>query len=394
MSHATLAPSAAHKWINCPPSARLEEKFPDTVSEVALEGTFAHKLAETFLQNFFELIPAENFQAEYEKLKTNKFYSRELEEYVETYTATVTEKFVQAKAKDKGAAVLLEQKVDLTEFVPQGYGHADAIIIADGVMEICDLKYGAGVKVNAKNNPQLRLYALGAYSELSFLYDIKSVTVTIVQPRNGGISSENISVSELLDWGEKIKKIAELAFKGEGEFKAGEHCKFCRASMRCKTFAEYQLEVVKKDFDDPDLLSDEEISKILSRADSIIKWLGNVKDFALKEAVEKNRHWTGFKLVEGRSVRKITDEEKAAEILRQNGATDSEIYKPKEILGITALEKHFGKKKIAEILGGVIQKPPGAPVLVEESDKRQEWHNADKDFDEIGQTENLFEMEK
>ena len=152
--------------------------------------------------------------------------------------------------------------------------------------------------------------------------------------------------------------------------------------------------MVKKDFDDPDLLSDEEISKILSRADSIIKWLGNVKDFALKEAVEKNRHWTGFKLVEGRSVRKITDEEKAAEILRQNGATDSEIYKPKEILGITALEKHFGKKKIAEILGGVIQKPPGAPVLVEESDKRQEWHNADKDFDEIGQTENLFEMEK
>ncbi len=387
MNHATLAPSAAHKWINCPPSARLEEQFPDTVSTAALEGTFAHKLAETFLQNFFEFIPAEIFKIEYEKLKSNKFFSRELEEYVETYTAIVTEKFIQAKAKDKGAAVLLEQKVDLSEYVPKGYGHADAIIISDGVMEICDLKYGAGVKVDAKNNPQLRLYALGAYSELNFLYDIKSLTVTIIQPRNGGISSENILVTELLDWGEKIKKIAELAFKGEGEFKAGEHCKFCRAAMRCKTYADYQLEVVKNDFDDPDLLSDAEISKILSRADSIIKWLGNVKDFALKEAVEKNRHWAGFKLVEGRSVRKIIDEQKAADILRQNGADDSEIYKPKEILGITALEKNFGKKKIAELLGGVIQKPPGAPVLVEESDKRAEWHNAETDFDNIEKME-------
>ena len=164
MSHAVLAPSAAHKWINCPPSARLEEKFPDSISVAAMEGTFAHKLAETILQNFFEFIPQEIFQAEYEKLKANKFYSRELEEYVETYTDTVIFKMGMAMGKDKGAAVLLEQKVDLSEYTPQGYGHADAVIIADGVMEICDLKYGAGVKVSAKENPQLRLYALGAYS--------------------------------------------------------------------------------------------------------------------------------------------------------------------------------------------------------------------------------------
>ena len=400
MSHAVLAPSAAHKWINCPPSARLEEKFPDAISEVAQEGTFAHKLAEICLQNFFGFMPTEIFQAEYEKMKLKKFYSRELEEYVETYVDKVIFKMGLAMGKDKGAAILLEQKVDLSEYVPKGYGHADAIIISDGMMEVCDLKYGAGVKVEAENNPQLRLYALGAYSELNFLYEIKSVTVTIIQPRNGGISSENISVTELLDWGEKIKKIAELAFKGEGEFKAGEHCKFCRASMRCKTFANYQLEVVKKDFDNPDFLSDEEISKILRRADTIIKWLGNVKEFALKEALENNKHWTGFKLVEGRSVRKIIDEQKAAEILRQNGASDAEIYKPKEILGITALEKNFGKKKIAEILGGVIQKPPGAPVLVEESDKRQEWHRAETDFDNLENIPadkrtnvNLFETE-
>ena len=209
--------------------------------------------------------------------------------------------------------------------------------------------------------------------------------MTIIQPRNGGISSEKISVEELLNFGEKIKKIAALAFKGEGEFKAGEHCQFCKAKIHCKTFADYNFEFVKNDFDDPDLLSDEEISKILSRADSIIKWLGNVKDFALKEAVEKNKIWQGFKLVEGRSVRKIIDEQKAAEILKNFGANNSEIFKPKEILGITALEKNFGKKKIAEILKDLIQKPPGAPVLVEESDKRPEWHKAENDFDKISE---------
>ena len=384
MSHAVLAPSAAHRWVNCPPSARLEEKFPDTVSEVALEGTFAHKLAEITLQNFFGFIPNEIFQSEYERLKTNKFFSKGLEEYVSIYTDEVILRMGIARGKDKGAALLLEQKVDLSEYVPKGYGHADAIIIADGVMEICDLKYGAGVKVDAKNNPQLRLYALGAYSELNFLYEINSVTMTIVQPRNGGLSSETLSIEELLQWGEKIKKIAQLAYEGKGEFKAGEHCKFCKAANVCKHFADYQLEVVKDDFDDPDLLSDDEISQILGRADSIIKWLNNVKDFALKEAIEKNKHWKGFKIVECRSVRKIIDEEKAALILKANGGSDNQIWKPQEIFGLTALEKTFGKKKISEWLSEAIQKPPGNPVLVPESDKRDEWHNVKADFDNLG----------
>lgn len=383
MSHAVLAPSAAHKWLNCPPSARLEEKFPEQVSEAALEGTFAHKLAEINLQNFFGFIDDKTFQDKISKMVQKKYYSKLLEEYVEIYTETVTEKYLNAKKVDKSAMLMLEQKVDLSDYLPQGYGHADAIIISDDIMEICDLKYGAGIKVSAKNNPQLKLYALGAYSELSFLYEIKSITLTIIQPRNGGISSENISIKEFLNFGEKVKKIAEIAFKGEGEFKAGEHCKFCKASMRCKTYSEYQLEIAKNDFDDPDLLSDKDISKILLQADSIIKYLNNVKDFALKEAVEKNKKFEGFKLVEGRSVRKIIDEEKAAEILRQNGGKDSEIFKPKEILGITTLEKNFGKKKLAEILKDLIQKPAGSPVLVPESDKREEWHNVKNDFDNL-----------
>ncbi len=348
MSHAILAPSAAHRWVNCPPSARLEEKFPDTSSEVAEEGTFAHKFAEINLSHFNKEIDDKEFSAEISKLKENKFYSFGLEEYVEEYTNVVMDKFLKAKEIDKGAALLLEQKVDISDYVPQGYGHADAIIIADGTMEICDLKYGAGVKVDAKNNPQLRLYALGAYSELNFLYEIEKVTVTIVQPRNGGLSGETLSTEELLQWGEKVKRIAELAFKGEGEFKAGEHCKFCKAANVCKHFADYQLEVVKDDFDDPDLLSDDEISQILGRADSIIKWLNNVKDFALKEAIEKNKHWKGFKIVEGRSVRKIIDEEKAASILKANGGSDNQIWKPQEILGLTARQE----KNFRMVIGG------------------------------------------
>lgn len=388
MSHAVLAPSAAHKWVNCPPSARLEEKFPDTVNPAAMEGTFAHKFAEINLQYFIRELDKEKFSEKINELKKRKYYSQGLAEYVEDYTDVVIGKYLKAQKTDKGAALLLEQKVDLTEYLPQGYGHADAIIISDGTMEICDLKYGAGVKVDAKNNPQLRLYALGAYSELSFLYQINDVTVTIVQPRNGGVSSESFSVEDLLKWGEKVKKIAELAFEGKGEFKAGDHCKFCKAANVCKHFADYQLEVVKDDFDDPDLLNDKEISQILGRADNIIKWLNNIKDFALKEAIEKNKKWEGFKIVEGRSTRKITDEEKAAEILKLHGGTDIQIWKPKEILGLTALEKNFGKKKISEWLADVIQKPPGSPTLVPESDKRDEWHDVKKDFDNLDKTEN------
>lgn len=383
MSHAVLAPSAAHRWIHCPPSARLEEKFPDTVSPAAMEGTFAHKFAEIKLQHFIKELDEKTFTKEITELKKEKFYSQGLEEYVESYVEVVIEKFLNAKKIDGGSALLLEQQVDISEYVPEGYGHADAIIISDGTMEIVDLKYGAGVKVDAKENPQLRLYALGAYSELSFLYSISNVRVTIVQPRNGGISSEILSVKDLVEWGAKVKQIAELAYKGEGEFKAGEHCKFCRAANQCRHFAEYQLEVVKDDFDNPDLLNDTEISQILGRADNIIKWLNNVKDYALKEAIEKNKKWNGFKIVEGRSVRKITDETKAAQILKDKGGTHEQIWKPIEILGLTTLEKNFGKKKISEWLGDLIQKPSGSPTLVPESDKREEWHKVENDFDNL-----------
>ena len=375
MKHALLAPSAAHRWLNCPPSARLEESFSESESEAAAEGTFAHHFAEITLQNFLH-----NTKNKVDE--TNNYYSKSLEEYVSVYTDTVIEKYAQAKSKDKGANCLIEQQFSLSEFVPASFGHADAVILTNDTLEIVDLKYGKGVPVKAQNNSQLRLYALGVYAELSFLYDVKTVTMTIVQPRNGGISSETLTIEELLAWGEKIKPIAQLAFKGEGEFKAGKHCKFCRAANLCKALANYNLEKVKDDFDDPDLLNDDELSEILTRADDIIHWLNGVKSYALRESVINGKRWTGFKIVEGRSVRKIVDAEKAAEILKANGGEDSQIWKPKELLGLTALEKNFGKKKLNEMLAEVIQKPDGAPTLVNESDPRPEWNNVKNDFDE------------
>ena len=375
MKHALLAPSAAHRWLNCPPSARLEESFADEGSSFADEGTFAHYVAENILQNFLHCTKNKIDEE-------NKHYSRGLEEYVSVYTEYVIDKYVQARKRDEGAECLIEQKISLTEFVPAGYGHADAVILSDGALEVVDLKYGISVPVKARNNSQLRLYALGVYAEWSFLYDIDTVTVTIVQPRNGGISSETMAIEDLLKWGEKIKPIAQLAFKGEGEFKVGSHCRFCKAANLCKALTKYNMERVKDDFENPDLLNEDEVAEILSRADEIIQWLNGVKSYALKEALSSGKQWKGFKLVEGRSNRKIIDVEKAAEILKANGGEDNQIWKPKELLGLTALEKNFGKKKLSEMLAEVIQKPVGAPTLVDESDPRPEWHDAKNEFDE------------
>lgn len=387
-AHAILSPSSAHRWLECPPSAVLESKFPDRRSESAQEGTFAHKWAEVQLRHFLGQDPSETvFDKTISEMKNDDFYNPGLENYVDEYVDVVTNKFMEAQERDRGADLLLEQRLDFQKWVPNGFGHGDAVILADGTMEIIDLKYGRNVKVEAQNNPQLRLYALGAYQELCYLYDIDHVAMTIVQPRNGGESSETLSVNELLAWGDSIKPIAEIAIKGGGEFKAGEHCQFCRAAERCKKLAEYQMEIAKHDFKDPDLLSDEDIAEILSKVDGLVSWASSVKKFALKEAVQNNRKWPGWKLVEGKSCRTITDEEKAAGYLTKAGYADNQIWKPKELYGLTALEKLVGKKKLADLLEPVIAKPPGKPTLAPESDKRPEWNSASEDFEVINDDE-------
>lgn len=383
MSHAVLAPSSAHRWLVCTPSARLEQQFPDTNSEVAAEGTFAHKWAEVNLLHFNKQLADALFLSEIDAMKKNQFYSKGLEDYVALYVDTVIDKFHSAQNTDKGASLLLEQRFNLSAYVPDCFGHADAVILSEGKLEVVDLKYGAGVAVTAKDNPQLKLYALGAYYDLSFLYDIKHITVTIVQPRNGGISSDSFSAADLLAWAESIKPIARLAFNGGGNFVAGDHCKFCKAANQCKALADFYAKHVKDDFDNPNLLSDDEIADILLRADDIIKWLNNIKDFALSEAVNKGKRWKGFKLVEGRSVRQITDPDAAAMRLYETSGDDIPFWKPRELLGLTALEKNFGKKTLNEILEGLIYKPKGKPTLVQDSDPRPEWNNPKIDFDTI-----------
>ncbi|MBR4695250.1 MAG: DUF2800 domain-containing protein [Selenomonadaceae bacterium] len=379
--HAVVSPSAAHRWMECTPSARLEQQFPDTRSESAAEGTFAHAWAEMELKEFIK--DSRTYKDDKAQLMKNDFWSPALEEYVEEYINEVIHRYLNARDRDSAAVLLLEQKLDLREWVPDGFGRGDAVIVSDGTMEILDLKYGRNVPVTAVGNPQLRLYALGAYRELSCVYDIDRVRMTIVQPRNGGISSEELTSDGLLIWGESVKPLAEKAFKGEGDFVPGEHCRFCRAQNRCRALAEYEMEIAKKQFDDMSLLTDDEISDILEKAEGLVSWVNGITAYALREAVENGRKWPGWKLVEGRSNRKLKDENEARKILEKAGYTEEQIMKPREIKGFTDLEKLTGKKKLDALLKDVILKPPGKPKLAPESDKRPEWNSAKADFDDL-----------
>lgn len=381
--HALLPASGAHRWLACPPSARLEEQFPQGTSSVsAAEGTFAHEYAEMTIKSFYSMISKYDYDKYLKQAKVNEYYSNDLVEYITEYIDMVISKYEDAKKRDKEAVLLIEQRLDFSEWAKEGFGTGDAVIIADGLMEICDLKYGRNIPVKAENNPQLRLYALGAYHEFSFLYDFDSIQITICQPRNGGISSELLPVRALLEWGEQVKEIAELAYEGKGELKAGGHCKFCNAAPKCRKLAELNLEIAKYDFKDCNLLSDTELTDILGRVDELVSYANKVKDYCLVEAIS-GKHFEGFKLVEGRSVSKFTDTDKVTETLIADGFTEDEIYKPKELLGMTALKKVVGTKHFTELLSGLLVKPQGKPTLVPASDKRPEFNSAELDFDEI-----------
>lgn len=387
--HALLSPSSAHRWLVCTPSARLEAQYPDSAGESAKEGTFAHKLAELALQRYVKTIGDMKYQQEVKALKSGKsrfgdYYTRDMDEYVGEYVDLVIQKFEDAKEKDTEAALLLEQSLDFSDWVPEGFGRGDAIVIADGTLEIIDLKYGRNTPVTAVNNPQIRLYGLGAYNTFGAIYDIETVCLTIMQPRNGGESSEALSVARLLDWALSIQPIAEQAFEGTGSLKPGPHCQFCRAAVRCKALAAYQLEMTKYEFKDADQLTDAEVADVLSRADNLVTWANKVKSYALTQAIDNNVHWPGWKLVEGRSVRKISEPEQAALVLTtQYGHSEEDIYKPRELKTITQLEKAIGKKTLADELAGLLIRPPGKPTLVPESDKRPEWNSAQNDFEAI-----------
>ena len=375
MAHAVLSASGSKRWLSCPPSARLERKFPDKAGEAAQEVTLAHALAEVRIRHWLGEISENGLTLRIDSIRHDALYSPEMGEYVSEYVDLCIEKINEAQG-----IALVEERLDFSRWVKNGFGTGDMVIIGDGVLEIVDLKYGKGVPVSAEGNTQMQLYALGAIEQYGYIYDFDHVRMSIFQPRNGGLSTQLMSVAELLAWGESIKPIAELAYEGKGDFKAGDHCRFCRAAAQCKALADYNLEIAKLEFRDADLLTDDEVSSVLERVDGLVRYAEKIKTFALEEALKGHR-WPGFKVVEGRSNRKITDENKAAALLRKAGYADDVIYKPIEMQTITAIEKAITKKKFGELLGSVVEKPPGKPTLVPVDDKRPEYDPVQSEFE-------------
>ena len=375
MAHAVLSASGSKRWLSCPPSARLERKFPDKAGEAAQEGRLAHALAEARIRHWLGEISENGLTLRIDSIRHDALYSPEMGEYVSEYVDLCIEKINEAQG-----TALVEERLDFSRWVKNGFGTGDMVIIGDGVLEIVDLKYGKGVPVSAEGNTQMQLYALGAIEQYGYIYDFDHVRMSIFQPRNGGLSTQLMSVDELLAWGESIKPIAELAYAGKGDFKAGEHCRFCRAAAQCKALADYNLEIAKLEFRDADLLTDDEVSFVLSRVDGLIRYADKIKTFALAEAL-KGHKWPGFKVVAGRSNRRITDAVKAVKLLRGAGYTDDVIYKPLEMQTITDLEKTITKKKFGALLGSVVEKPPGKPTLVPEDNKRPEYDPVQSEFE-------------
>ena len=375
MGHAILSPSGASRWLNCPPSARLEQSFPDSSGEAAKEGTLAHELGENLLR--VTLLPDPTLDSNWTRIQKDPLFTSDMWEHASNYANYVLEAFNAAKAITKDAVIQIEAQLNLTDYVPEGFGTGDAVIIADGTMDIIDLKYGKGVNVSCENNKQMMLYALGGLREFDYMYDIQNVRMTIYQPRMDNISTYEMSVKDLQEWAENVlKPIAKLAFEGKGEFKVGDHCRFCRAKAACKANANENLELTKYDFAESVLLTDAEVADILSRASAFKSWLTSVEEMALTEAVEKGKNWPGYKLVEGRSNRVYMDEDKVALALTREGFGEDEIYL-KKLLGITAMEKAITKKTFESVLGGLVIKPAGKPTLVAESDKRSAWNSAE-----------------
>lgn len=369
--HAVLSASSANRWLHCPPSVRLSEEYMDKASAFAMEGTSAHELCE------YKLRSALGMEAE-NPTENLDFYNTEMEECAESYATYILELVEKAKETCSDPVVMVEQRVNFSRYVPEGFGTADCIIIADETLNIVDYKHGKGVEVSAEDNPQMKLYALGALELFDCLYDISKVQMTIFQPRLSNVSVFVMNKADLLNWAnDELTAKAELAFEGKGELCCGEWCKFCKAKANCKERARVNMEMTQYEFRKSSLLTDKEIVEILSRIDELTSWASDVKNFALEQAV-RGKQWPGWKVVEGRSNRKYTDEGAVAQVVKNAG------YNPydEKIMGITNMTKMLGKEKFNELLGDFVERPQGKPTLVPEDDNRPEMNTAKEDFKE------------
>ena len=369
--HALLSPSSSHRWLNCPPSLRLGQKYDDTTSSYAAEGTEAHLLGEYKLKTLLGMgakDPTANLE----------YYNEEMEECAESYATYILELLEDAKTRCSDPLILIEQRLDYSKYAEGGYGTGDCIIVSDDALHVIDYKHGTGILVDANDNSQMKLYGLGALELFDGIYDIETVSMTIYQPRRNNISTFTLSKDELYKWANEVLiPTAKLAFDGEGEFKCGDWCVFCKSKHECRHRSEYNLELAKYEFKLPPILEDEDVEEILSKIDELVSWASNIKDYALQSAL-RGKQWHGFKLVEGRSNRRYVNEDAVAEIVKSSG------YDPYEhkIKGITAMEKTLGKARFSELLSDLVEKPKGKPTLVLESDKRPAINTAVDDFKE------------
>lgn len=376
-AHARLNASSSHRWMMCPPSVKLSEQFADKPSPYAEEGTFLHELSELKLHRYLGDMAPELIEAQYAEHKDSDFYSDEAESVTDEYVAFCIETIEAVRSSCADPLIMVEHRLDYSEYVPDGYGTGDLLIVADGVIEVIDFKGGRGVRVDAHRNSQLMLYGLGALLEFDPLYDIHTVRVTIVQPRLSNTSTYEISADDLICWAETdVRPKALLAAKGEGEFCAGEWCRFCKARYTCRKRSEYHMKLAERDFRQPDLLSDEEIADILPVADSLNNWVQDLIAYATQQAVD-GKSWPGYKLVAGRSNRRYTSEAEVIKAATDAGYTD--IYKT-TLLSVGDLEKRMGRKAFRDVLGKFIVKPTGAPTLVPENDPRKPYSDAAGDF--------------
>ena len=371
--HALLSASSSHRWLHCNPSARLEREFADRETTAAAEGTAAHALAEHKLKRRLKLRS---------ERPVSPFDTEEMEICTDDYADFVMEQVTKERRRDPDTQVFIEQRLDFSCYVPEGFGTGDCLIVSKGRLHIIDLKYGMGLLVDSEENPQMKLYALAALTQYEEQYQIKKVKLTIFQPRRENVSTWETSVAKLKKWATKdLVPKAQRAFKGEGEYCPGEWCIFCKAAVKCRARAEDKLRLAQSEFKMPPLLTDAEIEDVLAKLPDIKKWADEIQEYALAKALA-GKEWTGFKLVEGRSVRKFTDER--AVVKAANAAGYHDIYK-QTLISLTEMEKLMGKAEFSKVLGALVTKPQGKPTLVPDTDKRQAItvSNPKNEFSEI-----------
>ena len=367
-AHALLSASGAHRWMSCTPSAVLESEFPDTTSEAAKEGTLAHEMAEAKLQHLFN---TQNYRKAtltrtLNKIKKNELYQPEMDGYTDDYVAYIRK---AAMEFEKTPYIAIEKRLDLTAYIPDGFGTADCVMIGERTLHIIDLKYGKGVPVSAEDNPQLLIYALGALEAYKMLFAIDTVKISIVQPRIDNTNSSAYSVTLLRDWGEDVKELANIAIKGEGDYVPGDWCRFCRARQQCRARADKNIELAFDVGKKPPLITNDEVGEYLRKGEDVAKWLTELQDYALAECLA-GREVDGYKAVEGRGSRAWLDMDAAFEAIIEEGTDEAMLYERKP-LTLAQVEKLMGKAHFADVAGEYVVKSPGKPTLVPSTDKRQ-----------------------